>query len=95
MQNKKWRVELSKESLKYLKKLDKPTAQRVLKSLEELESCRVEPGLAGVKPGDRFQFLRQGYFCVDSDSTPEKLVFNLTVPLRDTWAKIERAQKKS
>lgn len=65
------------------------------KSLEVLESCRVEPSLAGAKPGERFQFLRQGYFCVDPDSTPEKLVFNLTVALRDTWAKIEKAQKKS
>ncbi len=64
-------------------------------SLEVLESCRVEPSLARAKPGDRFQFLRQGYFCVDPDSKPEKRVFNLTVSLRDTWAKIEKAQKKS
>ncbi|MBE0409667.1 MAG: glutamine--tRNA ligase/YqeY domain fusion protein [Anaerolineales bacterium] len=63
-------------------------------SLEVLESCKVEPGLADAKPGDKFQFERQGYFCVDPDSTPEKLVFNLTVPLKDTWAKIEASQKK-
>jgi len=50
----------------------------------------VEPSLADAKPGDRFQFLRQGYFCVDPDTTAEKLVFNRTVPLRDTWAKIEK-----
>jgi glutaminyl-tRNA synthetase len=50
----------------------------------------VEPGLAGVAVGDRFQFERQGYFAVDPDSGPEKPVFNLTVGLRDTWAKIEK-----
>ena len=64
------------------------------KSLEVLASCKVEPGLIDAKPGDRFQFERQGYLCVDPDSTPDKLVFNLTVPLKDTWAKIEAAQGK-
>ncbi|MFP4081353.1 MAG: glutamine--tRNA ligase/YqeY domain fusion protein [Candidatus Aminicenantes bacterium] len=65
-------------------------------SLEVLTSCRVEPSLAQAKPEDRFQFLRQGYFCVDSvDSSPDALVFNRTVSLRDTWAKIEKAQKKT
>ncbi|HJX32141.1 MAG TPA: glutamine--tRNA ligase/YqeY domain fusion protein [Thermodesulfobacteriota bacterium] len=64
-------------------------------SLEALSSCRVEPSLAGAVPGSRYQFERLGYFCVDSvDSTPEKLVFNRTVSLRDTWAKIEKAQRK-
>jgi glutaminyl-tRNA synthetase len=63
-------------------------------SLKVLTSCRVEPSLAGAAPGSRYQFERQGYFCVDPDSTNEKLVFNLTVPLRDTWAKIEQKQKK-
>lgn len=63
-------------------------------SLELLGSCRIEPSLADTKPGDRFQFLRKGYFCVDSeDSTAEKPVFNRTTTLRDTWAKIEKAQK--
>ncbi|MFZ5994372.1 MAG: glutamine--tRNA ligase/YqeY domain fusion protein [Thermodesulfobacteriota bacterium] len=62
-------------------------------SLETLTSCRVEPGLAGAAPGSRYQFERQGYFCVDPDSSHEKLVFNRTVPLRDTWAKVEKAQK--
>lgn len=65
------------------------------KSLEVLISCQVEPSLADGKPGDWFQFLRKGYFCLDSeDSTPEKPVFNRTATLRDTWAKIEKAQKK-
>ena len=50
----------------------------------------VEPSLAKTKPGDRFQFERVGYFCTDQDSTDEKPVFNLTVHLKDTWAKIEK-----
>ena len=53
----------------------------------------VEPLLAQTKPGDRFQFERQGYFATDIDSTDDKPVFNLTVPLRDTWAKIEKSNK--
>ncbi len=65
-------------------------------SLEVLDDCRVEPSLAEADPGDGFQFLRKGYFCLDSrDSTPGKLVFNRTVTLRDTWARIEKAQKKN
>jgi glutaminyl-tRNA synthetase len=59
-------------------------------SLEVLTGCKVEPGLAEVEPGARFQFLRQGYFCVDPDSKPGTPVFNRTVSLRDTWAKIEK-----
>jgi glutaminyl-tRNA synthetase len=59
-------------------------------SLEILNSARVEPGLKNVNIGDRFQFERQGYFCVDLDSKPDALVFNRTVTLRDTWAKIEK-----
>ncbi len=62
-------------------------------SLEILTSCRVEPSLAGAAPGSRYQFERLGYFCVDPDSSTERLVFNRTVPLRDTWAKIEKEQK--
>jgi len=61
-------------------------------SLEVLSACYVEPGLAGAAAGSRFQFERHGYFCVDPDSTPQRPVFNRTVSLRDTWAKI---QKKS
>jgi glutaminyl-tRNA synthetase len=60
-------------------------------SLEILEGCRVEPGLAGAAPGRRFQFERLGYFAVDPDTRPGRLVVNRTVGLRDTWAKIERA----
>jgi len=63
-------------------------------SLEVLSGCRVEPGLAEAAPGSLFQFERQGYFCVDAvDSKPGKPVFNRTVTLRDTWAKIEKAQR--
>ena len=60
-------------------------------SLEILRSCQVEPSLADAAPGSRYQFLRQGYFCVDSvDSSPGALVFNRTVSLRDTWARMEK-----
>jgi glutaminyl-tRNA synthetase len=63
------------------------------RSLEVLKSCRVEPGLAGAAPGSSYQFLRQGYFCVDPvDSSPEALVFNRTATLRDTWAKIQKGE---
>jgi len=61
-------------------------------SLVTLNDCRVEPSLAAAEPADRFQFERLGYFCVDRDSEPGKPVFNRTVTLRDTWARIERAQ---
>ena len=65
------------------------------KSLETLQDCRVEPSLAQTKPGDRCQFERLGYFCVDAkESKPDALVFNRTVTLRDTWARILKAQKK-
>ena len=57
-------------------------------SLEVLEHCMVEPMLAAVAVGDRFQFERQGYFCVDPDSRPDALVFNRTVTLKDAWARI-------
>jgi glutaminyl-tRNA synthetase len=59
-------------------------------SLDVLNTCYIEPTLAGAQPGDRFQFERQGYFCVDPDSTDRKLVFNRTVSLKDTWAKIQQ-----
>jgi len=63
-------------------------------SLEVLKDSMVEPLLADVKPGEKFQFLRQGYFCVDPDRTEDgRAVFNRTVSLKDTWAKIEKAQK--
>ena len=59
-------------------------------SLEVLNGVRLEPGLAGASAGQRFQFERLGYFCVDADSRPGQLVFNRTVSLKDTWARIEK-----
>jgi glutaminyl-tRNA synthetase len=59
-------------------------------SLEVLDTCYLEPMLADAQPGDFCQFERQGYFCVDLDSTPEKLIFNRTAGLKDTWAKVQR-----
>ena len=58
-------------------------------SLEIVTTCKVEPSLATVEPGYRCQFERLGYFCVDPDSRPDRLVFNRTVGLRDTWAKLQ------
>ncbi len=63
-------------------------------SLVTLTGCRVEPSLVGASPETRYQFERQGYFCVDRDSSGEKLVFNRTVTLRDAWAKIEKKLAK-
>jgi len=65
------------------------------KSLEMLSSSRVEPSLGLAKPRSRYQFERMGYFCVDPDSSGEKLVFNRTVTLRDPWAKIQKAKQQS
>jgi glutaminyl-tRNA synthetase len=62
-------------------------------SLHVLTGCKLEPSLASAKMGDQFQFERKGFFCVDLDSKPGKLVFNITVPLRDTWAKIDPGRK--
>ncbi|HUI71775.1 MAG TPA: glutamine--tRNA ligase/YqeY domain fusion protein [Spirochaetia bacterium] len=59
-------------------------------SLEVVEGARVEPSIRGATPGDRFQFERLGYFCVDPDSKAARLVFNRTVSLKDTWARIEK-----
>ena len=59
-------------------------------SLEVLTNAKLEPSLANAKPGDRYQFERLGYFCADPDSKLGTLVFNRTVPLRDTWAKVEK-----
>ena len=63
-------------------------------SLEVLTGCKVEPGLREAAAGSRYQFERLGYFCVDPDSSSEKLVFNRTIGLRDTWSKIEKREKK-
>jgi glutaminyl-tRNA synthetase len=62
-------------------------------SLEVLANCKLEPSLAAAAPGTRYQLERLGYFCVDRDSSPQKLVLNRTVALRDTWAKIEKKAK--
>lgn len=62
-------------------------------SLKVLTGCKVEPSLASARPLDKFQFQRMGYFCVDYDSTPAKLVFNRTVQLKDTWAKMSQGSK--
>ena len=60
-------------------------------SLTTLTGCLVEPAIAESNVGDRFQFLRMGYFCKDPDSTSEKPVFNRVVPLKDSWAKAKLA----
>ena len=62
-------------------------------SLEVLTNCKLEPSLANAAIGSRYQFERLGYFCVDPDSKPGKPVFNRTVALKDTWAKIEKGQR--
>ena len=59
-------------------------------SLTILTGCKVEPSLASAKPLEKFQFQRIGYFCVDYDSKPGSLVFNRTVSLKDTWAKLNK-----
>lgn len=64
-------------------------------SLETLSGCLVEPSLGSATPGSRFQFERQGYFCLDLDSSPESLLFNRTVPLKDAWARVEKTQRAS
>ena len=64
-------------------------------SLERLTSCRVEPYLASAKPGERYQFERLGYFCVDNkESSADSLIFNRSVTLRDTWAKMEKGGRR-
>ena len=63
-------------------------------SLEVLRDCRLEPELGKAAVGDRVQFERLGYFCVDRDSAAGRPVFNRTVPLRDTWAKVAKKQNK-
>ena len=62
-------------------------------SLEKLPKCFVEPSLKEARPGNKYQFLRQGYFCADKDSTGERLIFNRIVSLRDSWSKIEQKLK--
>jgi glutaminyl-tRNA synthetase len=64
-------------------------------SLHDIKHCIAEASLVSAKPGSRYQFEREGYFIVDPDSVSGKLIFNRIVPLRDTWAKIEEAQKST
>jgi glutaminyl-tRNA synthetase len=59
-------------------------------SLEVRPGCKLEPSVAHAQPGDRFQFMRVGYFAVDPDTSDGHLVFNRTIELRDTWAKIQK-----
>ena len=68
------------------------TANLNPKSLEVISNAKVEPSLAGAAAGSRYQFERLGYFCVDPDSKPDRLIFNRTVALKDTWAKVEKKQ---
>jgi glutaminyl-tRNA synthetase len=63
-------------------------------SLEVIAHAKVEPSLADARPGGRYQFERLGYFCADPDSKPRAPVFNRTVALKDTWAKVEKKQSK-
>lgn len=64
-------------------------------SMEVLSNCQLEPSLATATPGSRFQFERLGYFCVDTvDSKPNAPVFNRTVTLRDTWAKVQKQEQR-
>jgi len=65
------------------------------KSLERLTDCHIEPCLAGAKIGERCQFERLGYFCVDRDSTDQRKVFNRSVTLRDTWVKVGRVRRST
>jgi glutaminyl-tRNA synthetase len=62
-------------------------------SLEVVTNCKLEPSLASATAGSRYQFERLGYFCVDPDTAPGKPVFNRTVALKDTWAKVEKKGK--
>jgi glutaminyl-tRNA synthetase len=62
-------------------------------SLERITACRIEPSLKHAIPGSRYQFERLGYFCVDPNSSPGTTVFNRTVPLKDSWARIDKSQQ--
>ncbi len=61
-------------------------------SIKVLTGCKLEPSVSEVRPGDTFQFERNGYFCVDSDSTTEHIIFNRTLTLKDAWAKLQKKQ---
>ena len=80
----------SKEDPNELEEGQEFTANLNPNSLEEVSGAKLEPSLQNAAPGSRYQFERLGYFCVDLDSKPGRLVFNRTVALKDTWAKIEK-----
>ena len=89
-----WKVENPRDELARLREegMDVIDALKQMKnpdSLEIRENCYVEKYLADTKPMDHFQFQRIGYFCTDKDSTPEHLIFNRTVSLKDTWSKVK------
>ena len=89
-----WKVENPRDEMARLREegLSHVDAMRQMlnpDSLEIRENCYVEEYLAGTKPMDHFQFQRIGYFCTDKDSTPEHLIFNRTVSLKDSWGKIK------
>ncbi|HOD68485.1 MAG TPA: glutamine--tRNA ligase/YqeY domain fusion protein [Bacteroidaceae bacterium] len=89
-----WKVENPRDELARLQKegmetIDALKMMKNPKSLEIIDECYVETFLANTKPMDYFQFLRIGYFCTDKDSTPEHLIFNRTVSLKDTWKKVK------
>ena len=69
------------------------TANLNPRSLEVITGAKLEPSLSQAQVADRYQFERLGYFCLDKDATPDRLIFNRTVALRDTWAKIEKKSK--
>jgi glutaminyl-tRNA synthetase len=62
-------------------------------SVQKIEGAKIEPILASAQKGETFQFLRKGYFCVDKTSSADRIVFNRTVALRDTWKKLMKQQK--
>ncbi|OXU14605.1 glutamine--tRNA ligase/YqeY domain fusion protein [Sedimentisphaera salicampi] len=64
-------------------------------SLQTINNCLIEPSVKDAEPLDRYQFERIGYFCVDKDSSPEKLIFNRTVTLKDTWAKMQKKKQQA
>ncbi len=69
---------------------EKPFTELLNPNSLEVRTAKIEPSVSGAAPGDKYQFERIGYFCVDTESTPERLVFNRTVGLRDSWANIEK-----
>jgi glutaminyl-tRNA synthetase len=63
-------------------------------SINIIKNCKIEPAISKLKPYDRFQFLRKGYFCIDPESINHNIIINQTVGLKDTWQKIQNQNKK-